>query len=154
MVGALEVAGPGAPQGGSKDDHGQEEENAHDFQPQNAAYAAERAEKTAYAAGNVFCRLSGHLAGGAAWGGDAGGGLAWRGVGGGLGAGGGALAGDASCDAQADAQSAADGVGFHTVYDGSSDSQLPLNGDGSKVEESYAATSASSWRGPPLWRYP
>jgi hypothetical protein len=76
------------------------------------------------------------------------------------------LAGDAPGDTQADSESAADGVGFHTVYDGSSAacrdafsqyaaaSELPSNGDGSKVDKSHAATGALSWRGPPPLEVP
>jgi hypothetical protein len=64
------------------------------------------------------------------------------------------LAGNAAGDAETDAECAADGVGFHSVYDGSSDPcqaarlpfvtgwRLPLNGVGSKVEKSCAATRA------------
>lgn len=113
MIGAVKVAGPGAPEGGGKDHHGQEKEDASDFQPENAAYAAKRAEKTSHSAGDSPCNLSGGLTCGAALGG--GGRLARGGAGGGLRAGGHALAGDASGDAETDAQSTANGVRFHFV---------------------------------------
>lgn len=115
-------AGPNAPQRGRKNHHGQKEENAHHFKPQNSAHAAKGPQKPAHAARNS----AGGRAGGSA----------------------GILAGRASlgCDirssatrsrrtlrtgncmparnsprnAQADAQGAADGVWFHSVYDVSS----------------------------------
>ena len=86
MIGAVEAAGPDAPQSGGKDDDGQEEENAGDFKPENSAYTAEGLQETAYAAGDVFGCLSGCLAGGAGLGGGVGGRLRGGPIGGGLGA--------------------------------------------------------------------
>jgi hypothetical protein len=172
---AVSVAGPGSPEGWSKDDYGQEKEDAGDFKPEDAAYAAKGAQKAANAACDAPGCLSGRLTGGAALGGSAG---SWAGgqVGGGhtrcgstdggFCIGSGALAGDAPDNAQANAQGAADGVRLHSVYDGSSDARrgafspfvaaslLPLNGDGSKVEESYAATRALFLRWPPPLEVP
>ena len=47
---AVSVAGSGSPEGWSKDDYGQEKEDAGDFEPQDAAYAAKGAQKAAHAA--------------------------------------------------------------------------------------------------------
>jgi hypothetical protein len=155
----VSVAGPGSPQGRGKDQHEQQEEDAGDFKPQDAAYAAKGAQKAAYAARDAPGCLAGGLTSGAVLGGSAG---SW--AGGQVGRGHtrcGALAGDARGNPQADAQSAADGVRLHSVYDGSSGAHsgvfapfadaflLPLNGDGSKVEESCAATRAHFLRWPP-----
>src|ERR1700691_6002151 len=123
MVGTVKIARPGAPQGRAKDDDGQEKEDAGHLKPQNAAYAAKGAQKAAYAACDTLGRLCGCLTGGPALGGGVGNradgpghrGHSRRGC-----AGCGALAGDASGNPQANAQGAADGVRFHSIYDGSS----------------------------------
>lgn len=166
MVGTLEPTGPYTPEGGSKDDDRQEEENAGDFKPEDAAYAAEGAQETAYAACDAAGSLASHLTCRAVLYSCGCGGL-WSGLASrSLGAGRYLLAGDAPGDTQADSESATDGVGFHTVYDGSSAacrdafsqyaaaSELPLNGDGSKVDKSHAATGALSGAGRRPWRYP
>lgn len=110
MIGTVEATGPDAPKGWSKHDHGQKKEDAHDFKPDNAAYAAEGAQKAAYAAGHAPCSLTGSPAMGGSRGNWAGGH-----TGSGLRVSGCALADDAPRDAQADAQSAADGVRFHSA---------------------------------------
>lgn len=108
MVGTVGEACPGAPDGGAEYHDRQEEEDAGDLKPQNAAYPAKRAEKTAYATGYTPGRLSGDLAGGAALGGDVGGLLGRGCIGRGFGTCRRALAGDAAGDTQADSQGAAD----------------------------------------------
>jgi hypothetical protein len=69
MVGTVKVARPGAPEGRCKHDHGQEKEDAGYFKPQDAAYAAKRTQKSAYATRHAPCCLSGCPAGGPALGG-------------------------------------------------------------------------------------
>jgi hypothetical protein len=112
-------------------------------------------QETAYAACDAARSLAGCLTGCSGLAGCADGRLRGGLVGGGLDAGGYMPAGDASGDAQADAESTADGVGFHSVYDGSSDSLLPPGGDGSKVDRNPAPLHALVSRaGRRPWRYP
>jgi hypothetical protein len=165
VIGAVEVVRPGAPEGRAKDQHEEEEEDACNLKPQDAAYAAEGTQKTTYTTGDATAGLTGSSPGGAALNGRVGRLLDLRRAGGGLRSGRDALASDAPGDAEADAQGASDGVRFHSVYDGSSGrcraaflqivgaSLLPRNADGSKVEESHAATAFHT-RCLPLWRYP
>ena len=167
MIGAVEAAGPDAPQSGGKDDDGQEEENAGDFKPENSAYTAEGLQETAYAAGDAPGDLTGRLPFGAALRDGFSGWLLRRRVGCSSRTGSDSLAGNASGDAKTDAEGAADGFRFHSVYDGSSGgcrtafspfvavSQLLPDGDRSKVEKSYAATRAvTACAGRRSWRYP
>lgn len=121
MIGAFEPTAPDAPQGGRKDKHGQEKEDAGNFKPEDASYAAEGLKETADAAGNAARGLSGCLTGGA---------VLRRSVNvrplsriacDGMGFGGCMLAGDAPGDTQADSQGAADGVRPHTIYNSGSD---------------------------------
>ena len=113
MIGTVQVAGPDAPQGGGKDDDGQEEEDAHNFKPQNAANAAEGAQEPAHAPGNAAAGLSGRLTGGMAVRGCAGIRLMRGRTRRCLGAGAYPLAHNAPGDAQSDAQYPADRVRFH-----------------------------------------
>lgn len=130
MVGPVCVAQARTPQGRRKGQHRQQKEDAGHLQPQDAAYAAKRAQKTAnplrYSSPGPRrgppCSLrrcssgiSRAVSGGR-------GGLRnclWRC---GLRSGRQALAGNASGHAQTDAQGAANGLRSHPVYDGSSDS--------------------------------
>jgi len=114
------MARPGAPEGHAKNQYEEKKEDAGNFEPQNTAYAAEGAQKTAHATGNAATGLTGSSSGGSALNGRTCGRLSWGGVGRSLGSGSHALACDAPGNAEADAQGAADGVRFHSVYDGSS----------------------------------
>jgi hypothetical protein len=119
VIGTVRVAGPNAPEGWPKDDHGKKKEDAADFEPQDAAHPAKRAQKAADTAGKAAAGLAGRPSGGAGWGGRGN----WLGrwpAGRRLCAARHALARDAPGYAQADAQGAADGLGSHSVYDGSS----------------------------------
>ena len=53
MVGTVGVAHAGAPERRRKDDHRQEEEDASDFEPEDAADTAEGLEESAEAAGDA-----------------------------------------------------------------------------------------------------
>ncbi len=53
MVGTVGVAQAGAPERGREDDHRQEEEDAGDFEPEDAADTAEGLEESAEAAGDA-----------------------------------------------------------------------------------------------------
>lgn len=118
MIGAVAVAGPGAPERRTKHDHGQEEEDPCDLKHEFATHAAEGTQKTADAANDSPRNPSGDLTGCLALLG----GLPVRGGTGGVLCGcGGALAGDAPGDPQADTEGAANCVSLHSVYDGSSD---------------------------------
>jgi len=121
VIGTLRKACPGAPKRGCKDQNRQEKEDAGDFKPEDAAYSSEGAQKASHATGNAASDLSGSLTGSAVLSSSGGCSLRvpWR-IGG-FSAGGYALTRDAPGDAHADAQSAADGVRFHSIYDGSSD---------------------------------
>ncbi len=46
----MRVGYDGAPKRGSEDDHGQEKKDAADFEPENAAHAAEGTQKSTHAA--------------------------------------------------------------------------------------------------------
>jgi len=157
VIGAAEPTGPDAPQGGGKDDCGQEEEDSGNFKPEDSANATEGAQECADAAGYAASGMAGDLAGGAGLGGDVNrglGGVLGGGRGGSLGAGGDALACDATGNAEADAERSTDDFRFHSVYDGNSDRcqaaqspfaaglNLPPNGDGSMVKKSCAAIRA------------
>jgi hypothetical protein len=121
VIGTVHEAGPGAPERGGKHHHRQEKKDAGDLKPENAAHPAKGTQKTAHAAGNTARYLSGSLAGRPALNSTTRDLRArWR-IGSGFRAGGNALTGDAPGDPQTDSQSAANGVRFHTVYDGSSD---------------------------------
>jgi len=98
VIGALDVAGPGAPKRRSKNDHGQKEEHAGDFKHEFAAYAAEGAQKATDAADDSPGNLSYYLSGGLTVPRRAGGVLRGCGC---------ALAGDTSGNAQADTECAA-----------------------------------------------
>jgi len=117
VVGAMSVAGPRAPKCRGKDDHGQEKEDASDFEPQDAAYAAKRSQKSAHAAGDTPSNLAGRLTRGPARCPILPGGvdsrLGHRGTCCGLCVRRCALAGDAAGNSQADPKSAANGVRFH-----------------------------------------
>jgi hypothetical protein len=121
VIGTVHEAGPGAPKRGGKHNHRQQKEDSGDLKPQDAAHPAKGAQKTAHATGNSARYLSGSLPGSPALSGS---GCNRRGrglFGSGFSAGGHALACNTPGDPQADPQSAANGVRFHTVYDGSSD---------------------------------
>jgi len=98
-----------SPDCGTEDDHRQEEEDACDFEPEDSADAAERAQKPADTASNTARSLPCNLAGGA---GLCGGGH-WLLAGAALGTGRQALTGNASGDAESDTKSAADGLRLH-----------------------------------------
>jgi hypothetical protein len=121
VVGALENAGPHAPQVRSKDNHGQEKEDAGNFKPDDSADTAERAQKAAYAFGDSAAGLAGDTAGGAGLVGINGDGTAGRGAGGGMRTGRHVLTGNAARNAKSNAENATDGLRFHFEYDGSSD---------------------------------
>jgi len=119
VVGAVRVAGPAAPQDGREDNHGQEEEDARHFQPQDAAHAAKGAQESTDAAryapaglarlpGGVPARLASP-------------GSCWSRCSG-LGRAGDVLSNDPSAYPQPDTQGPAYGLRFHSVYDGISDS--------------------------------
>lgn len=122
MIGTVREAGPGAPKRGGKDQNRQEEEDAGDLKPENASHTAKGPQKTSHATGNAAGDLSGSLTGSAVLS-SGGSSSLWVGrrLGGGFNASGCTLACDAPGDPQPDAQSAADGVRFHSIYDGSSD---------------------------------
>jgi hypothetical protein len=64
VIGAVDVAGPGAPKRRNKNDRGQKEEHAGDFKHEFSTHAAEGAQKTADAADNSPRNLSSYLPGG------------------------------------------------------------------------------------------
>ena len=156
MIGALEEAGPHAPQVGCKNDDGQEEEDSGDLKPDDAADAAEGTQKPAHAPGDTTASLAGHSACSAGLLGVDGDGTARRGAGSGLRAGRHVLAGDATGNTQPYAQDATDGLRFHFEYDGSSDNreayfcrvlcatQLLRNRVRRKVDKTRAAPRACS----------
>lgn len=121
MIGTVCEAGPGAPKCGGKHQNRQEKEDAGDLKPQDAAHSAERAQKTSHAARNAPGNLSGSLTGGSVLSCGFGNLSRCGRPGRGLGACSNLLAGDAPGDPQPNPQSAADGVRFHSIYDGSSD---------------------------------
>ena len=165
VIGAFEVIRPRAPEGHAKNQHEEEEEDTCNLKPKDAAYAAEGAQKTTHTTGDAAAGFTGSSPSGAALNGRIGRLPDLRRAGRGLRSDRDALACDSPGNAEADAQGASDGVRFHSVYDGSSGrcqaaflqivgaSVLPRNADGSKVEESHAATAIRT-RCPPLWRYP
>jgi hypothetical protein len=116
----MRPAEAGPPQDRAEDYHGQEEKDAGDLQPQDAANPAKRLQETpdslGHSARGVARNLARNLARGAAHdlilAGSGCGSLGWL-AGCDLGAGGYALAGDACGDAQSDAESAADGLRLH-----------------------------------------
>lgn len=124
MVGAVGPAGPHAPKVWRKDDHRQKEEDARDFEPQDAAHAPEGAQKAAYATRHasaglgvgtfrrLSCRLDPRCRARIRLGLLRGGGLC-RGRQ--------ALASYAAGNTQSCAKDAADCLWSHSVYDGSSD---------------------------------
>jgi hypothetical protein len=121
VIGSMQKACPDAPEGRRKDDHGQEEEDARDFKPHNAAYAAKGAQEAADAAGDSSRCLSSGLAGCAVLG------VSWprrhtrgrparyRSACCPVYVGSHALAGNAARYAQPGAQNAANGVRFHSA---------------------------------------
>jgi hypothetical protein len=122
VIRAVRPAQPGSPQGGAKDHHGQEEEDAGDLKPQNSADPAEGAQEARQALSDSMPGLPSDLAnwsaGGAILGdgsilGGAGGGGTGRLAVGGLCGGGYALPDDAACDADSNAESAANGLRLH-----------------------------------------
>lgn len=115
MVRPVRPAHAGSPHGGAEDDHGQEEENAGYFKPEDSSDAAEGAQKAAQSSRNTARGLAGNLAGGAGLSSGGSGLLRGRLVGGALGAGRHALAGHASGNAESDTKSAADGLRLHFV---------------------------------------
>lgn len=78
MVGSLGVAEAGAPEGGTEDQHGQEEKDAGYLKPQNAAHAGEGAQKPGEAAAEAAGLGGGADAG--AWAGEGAAGLSGRGL--------------------------------------------------------------------------
>jgi hypothetical protein len=121
VIGTVHEAGLGAPKRWGKHNHRQEKEDAGDLKPQDAAHPAEGAKKTADATGNTARYLPGSLTGGPALSGSSSSLGGARGLGGSFRASGHALAGNPPGDPQPDPQGSANGVRFHTVYDGSSD---------------------------------
>jgi hypothetical protein len=111
----LDAVHAGDPGEAGEDYDKEEEEDAGDFKPEDAAYAAEGLKEAAYAPAQAARSLAGHFAGGA------GRGLRGGLIGRGLGSGCYALAGNAAGYAKASAESAAYDLRFHSVYDGSSD---------------------------------
>jgi hypothetical protein len=131
VIGPAQPAGSNPPERGRKNYHGQEKEHTHDFQPQNGSHTAKRPQKASHTARNATGGCPGNaprsfnvLPCGAALGRPIDHRLAGnRGT---VCAGRRALAGDAPRDAQADAESAANGVWFHSIYDGSSTITAPF----------------------------
>jgi hypothetical protein len=116
VVGALRVAGSVHPQRPGKDNDEQEEEDACNFKPHNAADTAEGAQKAADPARNSSCSLSSGLTSSPGLGGDFGGGLLAGGaVDGSIGACGDALACHAPGHSESGAQHASYGLRFHSV---------------------------------------
>jgi hypothetical protein len=146
VVGAAKPTGANAPKRRGKNQHRQQEEDARDFKPQDAANAAEGAQKAA----NSACKSSAGPARSSARSAGFFGGkdrLPGRGgTGRCLCPSGYPFAGNASGNSEPDAQHTPYGLRFHPDYDGSSDaggeaffkfscdSQLPENTDGSKVD--------------------
>jgi len=165
-------SGPILPKAQSEDHCEQQKKCARHLKPQDAAHAAEGAQKASDAAADTSSGLgrglSGCLPGGAVLNLGAGvqlDGLGWGRASPGLCLGGQPLSHNAARDAHSNAHSPADDSRFHTVYDGSSGSWriappaaapgLLLNGNGSNVKRILAATRASSTRGqlvPEFWR--
>jgi hypothetical protein len=139
MIWAVGPTKAGSPEGGSKDHHRQQEEDAGDLKPDDSAYAAEGAQEAANPTSNATRSLACGLTSGADSGKRFSGDLSSRGwrVASGLGAGSYALAGDAPRDANSYANSATNGLRFHFEFDGNSAAHgLLETGVGSKVEES------------------
>ena len=123
MIGTVSPACPHTPQGGRKGDYREQEECAHNLQPDDAAYTAEGAEKTAYTFSNIAGRDFGtrrRSRGIGTLNGRVSDGLRLRGacslrtvcnV----------LPGHAAGYANSYAQNPANGLRFHSIYDGSSD---------------------------------
>jgi len=120
VVRAVQPARPHAPERGAKSNHRQQKEDAGHFQPENTAHAAEGAQKAAHAASHASGCLSGSLSYGPVrrcivrrrTRRSAGRSRCARSS---------VLAGNPPGNPQADAQGAANGVRFHSIYDGSSD---------------------------------
>jgi hypothetical protein len=115
VIGALREAGSVHPQSPRKDNHEEKEEDACDFEPDDSAHAAERAQKASYATCDVLGRFSGSLTGGAALDIGLDGGLASWSVRSRLCAGGNAFARHAPGHPQADTEGPPDGLRFHSV---------------------------------------
>lgn len=130
MIGAMRPTRPHAPQIRAKDDHRQEEEDAGNLEPDNAAHAPEGTEKAAHATGNASAGLSSGLPCGLyAIRCICNGLRVWLGLGGSLPHGSGfdrsrqPLASHLAGDAQSCAKDTANKLSSHTVYDGSSEAR-------------------------------
>lgn len=131
----MRPTGAGAPRLRCKDNYRQQKKDAGYFEPDDPAHATKRTQKTTHAPRDVAAGLcsgtAGRVAGNCRSRSRSGSGSSnsLRCT---LRRAGQALASDASCDANADAKCAANGLRFHTVYDGNSDphfrarAQLPI----------------------------
>ncbi len=136
VIGTMRPICPGAPSLRPKDDYRQQKKDSRYFEPQDPAYAPKGAQKSLHTLYNAAAGLHGGAAGGV--GGNCSRAISRTRTGSGTGGRNSLrrarqlLSRDAPCNANADAECAADGLRFHTVYDGNSDpyfrgrGQLPI----------------------------
>jgi hypothetical protein len=113
VVGSVIPTSADAPHVRAKDQHGEQKENPHDFQPQRMANVPERTQKTGDAAAQTAAGTAGSPAGFAADGAGRWNRLTRRDLLAGLGLGGKALPGNAARNTNSDAEGAAYGFGSH-----------------------------------------
>jgi hypothetical protein len=121
VIGTVGPTGPHAPKVWGKDDYRQQKEDSGYLEPDNAAHAAEGAQKAAHAARNAAAGLPDRLPGSPASNVGSCDRLCLRRAGCGLCAARQVLACNAARNAQSNAQGAAYSLRSHSVYDGSSD---------------------------------